>query len=115
MAKLCTAQGEIHPLTVSGHIKLVWLDAVREQAAFYLRSRKSAQPKLNFELYGSWQGQQLVLEDQGDMAMSFAADGHAKGYLNGSNSPNENTTGTLHYATESEFSSACSAKSGNSL
>jgi hypothetical protein len=114
-AKLCTPQGEIYPLTVSGHIKLVWLDVDRKPATFYFRSRKNVQPRLHFELYGSWQGQQLVLEDKGDMAMSFAADGRAKGYLKGTNSPNENTTGTLHYATESEFSSACSAKSGQSF
>jgi hypothetical protein len=44
------------------------------------------------------------------MAMSFAPDGSAKGYLNGKNSPKQNTTGTLHYATESEFSSECSLK-----
>ena len=111
-AKLCTPQGEIYPLTVSGHIKLVWLDVDRKPATFYFRSPKNVPPKLHFELYGSWQGQQLVLEDKGDMAMSFAADGRAKGYLKGTNSPKENTTGTLHYATESEFSSACSATSG---
>lgn len=81
MAKLCTPLGEIYPLTLSSHIKLVWLDVDRKQATFYLRSPKNAQPKLNFEFYGRWQGQQLVLEDQGDMAMSFAADGHAKGYI----------------------------------
>ena len=47
--------------------------------------------------------------------MSFAADGRAKGYLHGLNSPKEDTTGTLHYATESEFTAVCSTKSGNSF
>jgi hypothetical protein len=82
---------------------------------FYFRSPKDGQRKLNFELLGSWQGPQLVLEDRGSMAMSFAPDGAGKGYLKGANSPKENTTGTLYYATDSEFSSACSTKNGNGL
>jgi len=45
--------------------------------------------------------------------MSSAPDGGAKGYLKGANSPKEDTTGTLHYATDSEFRSACSPKNGN--
>jgi hypothetical protein len=88
---------------------------VRKPVMFYFRSPRDAQPKLNFELLGSWQGQQLVLEDRGSMAMSFAPDGSAKGYLKGANSRKESTTATLHYATDSEFSSACSTKNGNSF
>jgi len=95
---------------VSGYIKPVWLDVDRKPVTFYFASLKDAQPKLRFELLGSWQGPELVLEDRGSMAMSFAPDGSAKGYLNGKNSPQQNTTGTLHYATESEFSSGCSLK-----
>ena len=114
-AELCTAQGEIYPLTVRGYIKQVWLDVDRKPVTFYFQSAKGAQPKLNFELLGSWQGQQLVLEDKGNMAMSFAPDGSAKGYLIGQNSPKENTSGTLHYATEDEFGAACNAKTGNSF
>jgi len=45
--------------------------------------------------------------------MTFAPDGHVKGYLQGTNSPPENTSGSLHYATESEFS--CGGKSGSSF
>ena len=114
-AKICTPQGEIYPLDVRGYIKLVWLDVDRKPVTFYLRSKRNAQPKLNFELFGSWQGQQLVLEDKGNMAMSFAPDGSAKGYLVGRNSPAETTSGTLHYATEAEFAEACGARPGNSF
>ena len=88
----------------------MWLDVVRKPVTFYFRSPKDAQPKLNFELLGSWQGQQLVLEDRGSMTMSLAPDGGAKGYLKGVNTRKESTTGTLHYATGSEFSPACSTK-----
>jgi hypothetical protein len=114
-AKLCTLQGEIYPLTVSGYLKRAWLDADRKPVTFYFRSLQGADTKLNFELLGSWQGQELVLEDRGNMAMSFAPDGRAKGYLKGSNSPKEDTAGTIHYATENEFSAACSARNGNSF
>ena len=115
IAKICTPQGEIYPLDVRGYIKLVWLDVDHKPVTFYLRSKKNAQPKLNFELLGSWQGQVLVLEDKGNMAMSFAPDGSAKGYLVGRNSPAETTSGTLHYATEAEFAEVCGAKPGNSF
>ncbi len=47
--------------------------------------------------------------------MSLAPDGGGKGYLKGANSLKETTTGTLHYATDSEFSPACSPKNGNSF
>jgi hypothetical protein len=114
-AQLCTPQGEIFPLTVDGYLQRAWLDADGKPVTFYFRLLKGAQPRLNFSLFGSWQGQMLVLDDKGNMAMSFAADGRAKGYLNGANSPKEDTTGTLHYATESEFTAVCSTKSGNSF
>ena len=114
-AKLCTPQGETYPLTVNGYLKRAWLDADGKPVTFYFRSLKGADQRLNFELLGAWHGQELVLEDKGNMAMSFAADGKAKGYLKGMNSPKENTTGTLHYATESEFSSVCSVRNGSSF
>ena len=114
-AKLCTPQGEIFPLTVDGYVKRGWLDADRKPVTFYFRSPKDAQTRLNFSLFGCWQGQMLMLDDKGNMALSFAPDGRAKGYLHGANSPKEDTTGTLHYATETEFAAVCSMKSGNSF
>jgi hypothetical protein len=96
-------------------VKQVCLDVDRKPVTFYFRSLKNAQPKLNFELLGSWQGPELVLEDRGDMAMSLAPDGRAKGHLKGANWPEENTTGTLHYATESQFDAVCGANGGNSF
>ena len=113
-AKICTPQGEIYRMTVDGYLR-AWLDADNKPITFYLRSLKDAQPKLRIDLYGSWQGQQLVLDDKGSMAMSFAADGNAKGYLVGTNAPTEDTAGSLQYATESEFASVCGAKVKNSF
>jgi len=114
IAKICTPQGEVYAMTVDGYLK-AWLDADKKPITFYLRSRKDAQPKLRADLYGSWQGQELVLDDKGSMAMSFAVNGNAKGYLIGTNAPTENTTGSLRYATESEFASACGEKAKSSF
>jgi hypothetical protein len=114
-AKICTPQGDVYPLTVSGSLKKAWLDVEGKPVTFYFHSLKNADPKLNFELLGAWQGQELVLDDRGNMAMSFASDGRAKGYLKGTNSPAEVTSGKLHYATENEFNSVCEAKSGNTF
>lgn len=113
-AKICTPQGEIYPMTVDGYLR-AWLDADNKPITFYLRSLKDTQPKLRIDLYGSWQGQQLALDDKGSMAMSFAVDGKAKGYLIGTNAPAEGTTGNLQYATESEFAAACGAKAKSSF
>jgi len=114
-AKLCTPQGAIYPLTVDGYLKRAWLDADGKPITFYFYSLKGANTRLNFELLGAWHEQELVLEDKGNMAMSFAPDGSAKGYLKGMNSPKENTAGTLRYASEPEFSSVCSSSNGNSF
>lgn len=114
-AKLCTPQGEMYSLTVNGYLKRAWLDADDTPITFYLRSLKDAQPKLNFDLYGAWHGQELVLDDKGTMAMSFSANGHAKGYLQGQNAPKESAAGSLRYATESEFSTVCGDKAKNSF
>jgi len=105
-ARICTPQGEVYAMTVDGYLS-AWLDADKKPIRFSLRSIHGAQPKLRADFYGSWQGQELLLDDKGSMAMSFAADGNAKGYLKGTNAPTEDTTGKLHYATESEFTSVC--------
>jgi hypothetical protein len=112
-AKICTQQGDIYPLAVDGYLKRAWLDVEGKQVVFYLSNPKEARPRLNFSLLGAWHGRELSLDDKGSMAMSFSPDGRAKGYLVGQNSPQETTTGTLHYATETEFSAACAAKNGN--
>lgn len=87
-----------HRQTLHGHLKRAWLDA-HGPVTFYFRSLQEAQTRLNFSLFGSWPGQMLLLDDKGNMALSFAADGRAKGYLPGANSPKQDTV--------------CSTKSGN--
>ena len=114
-AKICTPQGGIYSMTVSGYLKNTWFDADGKPITFYLRSLKDAPTKLNIDLFGSWQGQELALEDKGNMAMSFAADGNAKGYLHGVNAASENTSGRLRYSSESEFVSVCGQKGKNSF
>jgi hypothetical protein len=113
-AKICTPQGEVYPMTVDGYLS-AWLDADRKPLTLYLRSLKDARPKLRADLYGSWQGEELVLDDKGSIAMSFAVDGSAKGYLIGTNAPTEETTGRLHYAMEGELALVCGGKAKNSF
>jgi hypothetical protein len=114
-AKICTPQGEVYAMTVDGYLTDAWLDADHKPITFYLRSPKDAPPKLRADFYGSWQGRELVLDDKGSMAMSFLADGSAKGYLKGMNAPPEDTTGSLRYAAESEFASVCGERAKSSF
>ena len=113
-AKICTPEGAVYRMTVDGYLD-AWLDANKKPLTLYLRSLKAAQPKLRADLYGSWQGEELVLDDKGTMAMSFAVDGRAKGYLIGTNAPTEDTSGKLHYARENELATACGANAKSSF
>lgn len=113
-AKICTPQGQVYALSVDGYLD-AWLDADRKPLTLYLRSLKDAKPKLRADFHGSWQGEELVLDDKGSLAMSFAADGNAKGYLIGSNAPGEETTGRLHYAKEDALVSVCSGSAKSSF
>jgi len=114
-AKLCTLQGQVYPLTVSGYLRRAWLDADGKPVTFSFYSPKDAQPVLRFDLLGSWKGQELVLDDKGTMAMSFSVDGKAKGYLRGQNAPKETTSGGLRYATENELAAVCGDKTKSSF
>lgn len=113
-AKICTPQGEVYAMTVDGYLS-AWLNADKKPITLYLRSLKDAQPRLRADLYGSWQGEELVLDDKGSMAMSFAVDGNAKDYLIGTNASTEATTGRLHYATASGLASVCGEKAKSSF
>jgi hypothetical protein len=113
-AKICTPDGDVHAMTVDGYLD-AWLDADQKPLTVYLRSLKGAQPKLRADLYGSWQGEELVVDDKGSMAMSFAVDGRAKGYLIGTNAPTEDTSGKLHYAREDELATACGTSAKTSF
>jgi len=112
-ARLCTPDGEPHELKVDGYVKGVWWNLEGRPVTFTFSNAKEAVPRLKFTLSGSWQGQRLVLEDQGSMALSFASDGRAKGYLAGATAPRESTTGRLAYGTAEQF--PCGGKSGTSF
>jgi hypothetical protein len=106
---LCTQNGQRYGFTVYGYLTHAWLDTDGKRMQVLLFSPKNSKPTLKLDLIGTWKGQELLLDDKGNMAMSFNSDGSAKGYLIGTNSPKEDTTGTLHYAPQSEFESACPA------
>jgi len=114
-AKLCTPQGESYRFEVAGYVKRVWLDAEGKQVTFYVSTPRGWKPPLRMDLVGSWQGQELILEDKGSLAESFAADGTARGYLQGKNAPKENATLRLRYAPASEFPTVCGGKGASSF
>lgn len=104
---LCTPQEMRYNFRVNGYLRRAWLDTDGKSMQLLFFSPKDAQPRLNFELIGTWRKQELLLDDRGTMAMSFHPDGSAKGYPIGQNSPKEVTRGVLHYAPRSEVDSAC--------
>jgi len=106
---LCTQNGQRYNFTVYGYLQHAWLDTNGKKMMLLLFSPKNTKPLIKLDLSGTWNGQELFLDDKGNMAMSFRPDGSAKGYLIGTNSPKEDTTGSLHYAPQSEFDSACPA------
>jgi len=106
---LCTPNGQRFNFTVYGYLQHAWLDTDGKRMQLLLFSQKNSKPVIKLDLIGTWKGQELFLDDKGNMAMSFRPDGSPKGYLVGTNSPKEDTTGTLHYAPQSKFDSACPA------
>ena len=108
-ALLCTPQGALYKFEVSGR-EDAWLDTDGKKMDLYLRTPKDADVRIRFDLYGGWQGKELVLEDKGNLALSFNANGTAKGYANGANAPKEETRVTLQYGKQEAFDELCSSQ-----
>lgn len=73
-ASLCTAPGVMQPLKLSGTIYGGWRTTERSLMNFRLLERKIfdiGQRQGYFDLYGRWQGQQLVMSDRGRYAGTF--------------------------------------------
>ncbi len=70
-ASLCAAPGLIQPLKLSGTIYGSWRTTEGSLMTFRLLERKlfdTGQRQGYFDLYGRWQGQQLVMNDRGRYA-----------------------------------------------
>jgi hypothetical protein len=113
-AILCTPKGETYNFTLSGTV-YTWLSTDGKKVALHFYTPKNSSPQLSFSLTGVWQGQELVLEDKGSMAMSFYEHGGAKGYGVGRTADKENAQVTLQYGKENEFNALCHSSDGNSF
>ncbi len=86
-----------------------WFAENGRTVVLYLHNERSAQPKLTFLLYGSWQGTELVLEDRGSLGDSFNPDGIPKEYAQTRTGARYNSEIKLHYGGRSAFQAACPA------
>jgi len=108
-AMLCTQQGALYKFEVSGR-EDAWFDTDGKKLDLFLRTPKDAGEKLRFDLFGGWKGTELVLEDKGNLAISFNADGTAKGFAIGPNAPKEETRVTLQYGKQEAFDELCGSQ-----
>jgi len=98
---LCTAPGVMQPLKLSGTIYGGWRTTDGSLMAFRLLERKlfdAGQRQGYFDLYGRWQGQQLVMNDRGSYAGLFR-----------SGLKIEHASVTLDWGGYSEFKAACAS------
>jgi hypothetical protein len=115
-AQLCTSRGErfnyMHVI-MSFSNKQFGLDSNNQPVTLHiynygLSGQVNADRRPEFDLYGSWQNSNLVLEDHGSLASAFLSDGTA--YLGPpSNQPpvGENLSITLAPGSPAQFKSAC--------
>jgi len=107
-ATICTPQNALFDLEVTGSVD-AWFVENGRNVVLYLHNERSAQPKLTFLLYGSWQGTELVLEDRGSLGNSFNPDGTPKEYAQTRTNARYNSEIKLHYGDRSAFEAACPA------
>ncbi|HEY2351626.1 MAG TPA: hypothetical protein VGH83_03880 [Candidatus Acidoferrum sp.] len=106
-AEICDPRLGPIDLEVSGSLG-AWYVENGKEVTLYLRTERSAYPRLFFLLYGSWQGQELLLEDRGTMENFFKM---AERLKNSRFSPaaRRDTVIVLHYGERAEFDRACPA------
>jgi len=98
---LCTAPGVILPLKLSGTIYGGWRSTEGSLMTFRLLDRKIfdvGQRQGYFDLYGRWQGQQLVMSDRGRYAGTFRSGLRI-----------ERACVTLDWASYADFKAACAS------
>jgi hypothetical protein len=106
-AKLCGPRLGTVSYHLMGTVYKAWVSAEDKRMVLHLYSPKDGQ-KLDFDLEGSWQGQQLILNDRGSMTSRFNADGSprvGRGVL----PPRKISTVVLEYGSQSSFDSLCQA------
>lgn len=105
-AMLCGPKMATHNYSLLGTVYSAWLSAEGKRMVLHLYSPKNAQ-KLDFSLEGSFQGQQLVLDDRGSLAAGFNQDGSPRGVGVGVYGSKEKADATLAYGSKSDFETIC--------
>jgi hypothetical protein len=101
---LCSAQGVMQRLDLSGDIYGTYLNTDGNQMAIRLLDARhvsiNAQNRRYVDLYGRWHGQELVMQDDGGWERGFHPDPH---------NPNERAAVTFTWGSYWEFKDVCKA------
>jgi hypothetical protein len=105
MGWLCSAQGVMQRLDLTGDIYGTYLNTDGNQAGFRLLDarhyfRINAQRRRYFDLYGRWRGPELAMEDTGGWERGFHPDPH---------NPKERAKVTFTWGSYEDFKKLCDA------
>lgn len=106
-AWLCNARTEPIQLRVSGSIHSVLLDTNGKAVDFRLSNPRGSNPRVLFDLYGTWHEHDLVMRDDGSLDLVFAKDGTLVGYGKTTFSPGEHAEIIFQYGDRSDFDAIC--------
>jgi hypothetical protein len=108
-AKVCTANGAVYPMRLTGTLYGAYLDTNGSQLNFDLSEPRGPALRRHFGLYGTWQGPSLVMDDHKTMFMYFRPDGTLtpSGRYT-SPVPEKHATVTLSWGSTGDFQSLCS-------
>jgi hypothetical protein len=103
MAWLCSAQGVMQRLDLSGDIYGTYLNTEGNQIGFRLLDARHAfqinpQRRRYFDLHGRWHGPEIVMEDSGGWERGFHPDPH---------NPKEQAKVTFTYGSYGDFKEMC--------
>jgi hypothetical protein len=107
-ALVCTEHGLRLPFDLRGDIYGAWRDAEGKLIAFNLREPANTKPKRHFDLYGSFLGPELAMDDHKSMFMYLQPDGKltpTRSYT--SPVPEKHATVTLQWGNERDFDRLC--------
>jgi hypothetical protein len=105
-AWVCNARTKPIQVRVSGSIHAV-LDTNGKKVDLRLSNPQGSNPRILFDLYGSWHDHDLIMHDDGSLALTFANDGTLVGYLKTTYTPGEHAEITFQYGDRSDFDAIC--------
>ncbi|HLW55109.1 MAG TPA: hypothetical protein VKW06_19930 [Candidatus Angelobacter sp.] len=113
-AILCTPKGMTYKYQLGANVTKAWSTTEGKTTYVYLYRPKGSQQLEGIDFVGVWRNGELVLDDKGNMRMSFKPDGTlaGKGWTTVSPSK-EHVWGTIAYGTENDFQAVCKSVSGS--